>query len=136
MNGRAFFDSNICIYCFDTDPGRQARALQLVSAGGVISPQVVQETCSVFLRKRGLLPDQVARIVRRLGEYCEVADVSLTTSLYALELMASVKLSWWDALIVAAALEAGCTTLWSEDMQHGLVVQDLMIIRNPFADHV
>ena len=106
--------------------------MQLVSAGGVISPQVVQETCSVFLRKRGLLPDQVARIVRRLGEYCEVVDVFLTTPLYALELMASVKLSWQDALIV----EAGCTTLWSEDMQHGLAVQDRMIIRSPLADHV
>lgn len=135
-----FLDSNVFIYLFDeTDERRREIARRLVHDGlesgdSCISFQVVQETLAVLtgtLKKRATPAD--AR--RFLGAILEpLWRVMPSPSLYerGLELQQRYALGFHDALIVAAALEGGCTRLWSEDMQDGLRV-DRLTIRNPFA---
>lgn len=135
-----FLDSNVFVYLFDeTDERRREIARRLVHEGletgdSCISFQVVQETLAVLtgkLKKRATSAD-----ARRFlgGVLAPLWRVMPSPSLYehGLELQERYSLGFYDALIVAAALEAGCTRLWSEDMQDGLRV-DGLTIRNPFA---
>lgn len=125
-------DSNVAVYAFSKDERRMA-AMELLKAGPKISVQLLNEFVSVSLRKRGApwgeieealdLIDRLAGSVRDLGY-----DVHLT----ARSLAQRYKLGFYDALIVAAALLDECETLYSEDMQHGLVVDERLTIMNPF----
>ena len=128
----AFFDTNVLIYA--QQPGRKGdRARALLAGGGRLSVQVLNEFAAVSSRK-------FARDWTAIGEAIEDAltlldpPLPLTLALHvaARELAATHQVSFYDALVVAAATEAGCDTLWSEDMQEGRVFGGLTI-RNPFA---
>jgi predicted nucleic acid-binding protein len=133
MPGSRFLDTNILIYAFAADDPRSARAEALMTEGGVIGVQVLNEFTNVARRK---LHWQWAQI--------EAAFVVIETLLGpALPLTAAIharavtlardhKLSFYDALILAAALDAGCTVLCSDDMQHGQKFGSLKI-GNPFG---
>jgi predicted nucleic acid-binding protein len=134
-----FFDSNVFIYFFDsTDPRRQQIATQLVEkaieAGtGCISFQVVQETLRVITGKlpRPATPEEALLFMAHSLQ--PLWRVMPSAALYekTLQLRSRWKLSFYDSLIVAAALEAGCKRLLSEDMQHGQRIEGLRI-ENPF----
>jgi predicted nucleic acid-binding protein len=134
-----FFDSNIFIYAADlASPAKRAIAWQLVrdalhSKEGRISFQVIQETLSVITRKFD--PPVPADDARRLMETIMVPmwRVMPSQQLYerALEIQARYLFRFYDALIVAAALNAGCSRLLSEDLQHGQRIEGLTI-QNPF----
>jgi predicted nucleic acid-binding protein len=139
MSGADFFDTNVLVYMVDRrDPKKQAIAQSLVgdalaAGSGVISFQVVQETLHALTRKaRQVLPAVDA------AELLDAVLVPLWTvqpsaRLYgkALQVQAKQGFSFYDSLIVAAALEAGCKRLYSEDLQHGQRVGTLRI-ENPF----
>ena len=140
MNGRFFLDTNIFGYCFDRHvPYKQARANELVRKAlenrtGVISYQVVQEFINLALRKF----DPPMQIVD-VQQYATVilrpllaVPSSMALCQRALLLWDGQQRSWYDALIVAAALEARCAVLYSEDMQHGQRIEGLQVI-NPFV---
>jgi predicted nucleic acid-binding protein len=139
MSGRAFFDTNVLVYLFDEDsPAKQARAKELFAqhAGDgpiVLSPQVLQEFYVTVTRKlaRPLSPEDALSAVSGFSSFPVVA-VDGATVLKAVQLHQSESLSFWDALIVEAALEADCSTLFSEDLQGGRRFGDLRI-ENPFA---
>ena len=132
-----FFDTNILIYTLDpAEPVRQPIALQLVRQAlqgrtMAISTQVVLEFYNTALRRRLMTP---ALAVQLLQEWAGNEVVNSTPDLLwrAFELQQRLQLSVWDALIVQAALDAGCTTLYSEDMQHGMQITGLTIV-NPFV---
>lgn len=137
-----FLDTNVFVYLFDeTDERRREIARRLVHEGiesgeACISFQVVQETLAVLtgkLKKRAS-PGEARRFLA--GVLAPLWRVMPSPALYerGLELRERYALGFYDALIVAAALEGGCTRLWSEDMQDGLRV-DRLTIRNPFAEH-
>ena len=138
MSVEHFIDTNVFIYLFDeTAPDKRRRAERLVdrslkNGSGCISYQVVQETLHVLTRKLGARP-QSARLLLD-DVLAPLWRVNPSRSLYArgLRLHAQYGFSFYDALIVAAALEAGCARLYSEDLQHGQQV-DHLTIRNPFA---
>lgn len=129
---KPFFDSNVLVYAYTTDPRRE-RAAEVLSAGGVISVQVLNEFTNV-LRKKLRQDWQVIELavlsLRRL--FPDVAPLTVRTHSAALELARDRNHSFYDAMIIASALEAGCDTLFSEDMQHGQIVNGL-VITNPFA---
>jgi predicted nucleic acid-binding protein len=140
MSDKYFLDTNVFVYCFDrSDRRKQERADRLVSEAvadqlGVISTQVVQEFSNVALRKfRTPMTPAECRIYLEavLTPLCEVFP---TLSLYneALRLHETTKLSFYDCLIIASAISAGCRILYSEDFQAEQVI-DGLIIRNPFA---
>ena len=139
MPAEFFPDTNVLVYTFDRqEPDKQARSRRLVeralgTGDGVVSSQVVQEFLNVALRKfeRPLSEDQALRYLREvLDPLCLVFP---STSLYetAVTLCRRWRFSFYDSLIVAAALESKCNVLYSEDFQDGQEVESLTIV-NPF----
>ncbi|MEO8124165.1 MAG: PIN domain-containing protein [Burkholderiales bacterium] len=139
-----FFDTNIIVYAHDTtDALRGERARQLLFEAMrqrklVISTQVMQEFYSVVVRKNWMQPDDAFTALRLLAEHT-VVPASADSVLRAIGLQQRYVVSVWDALIVQAALDAGCPVLFSEDLQHGQVFQALggaaaeVTVVNPFA---
>lgn len=132
-------DTNIFIYCFDGAEAKKRKiALDLVYAAvsenlGLISWQVVQEFLNVALKKfskKLSVEDAQLYLDRNLAILCCVFP-SLELYRLALSLHQSTGYSFYDSLIVAAALEAGCDVLYSEDFQHKQIIRGLKII-NPF----
>ena len=138
MSAEHFLDTNILVYLFDeTDPFKQKRAETLVSeclasGNGCISFQVVQETLNVLIRGLGFVSEDARRVLDDV--LLPLWQVNPTAALYqeAISLRSRYGFSFYDSLIVAAALEAGCNRLYSEDLQHGQMIQQLTIF-NPFT---
>ena len=130
----AFLDSNILAYAFGDDKLKRPPARDLLQSGFVISVQSLNEFANVARRKLRFDWADVREALLAI-ETLSVAIVPVTLSLHgkALALADRYRLSVYDGMIVAAALEAGCDTLWSEDMHHGLVVDRRLMIRNPFG---
>ena len=127
----AFFDTNILVYAQETGV-KADRARALLEAGGKLSVQVLNEFSAVSRRKQGR---DWREISEAISDALALVDppLSLTLDLHAAAraLAEAHRLSFYDALIVAAAIEAGCDTLFSEDMQHGRTIGGLAIV-NPF----
>ncbi|QHI99045.1 PIN domain-containing protein [Xylophilus rhododendri] len=134
---RSLLDTNVLVYADAADePAKQKRAIALItatrSAGtAVLSTQVLQEYVNVALRKLRLPPDLIRE---RIGFYRRFEMVSASPDLIAgaLDLYVLRSLSFYDALIVQAAIVGGCERVLSEDMQHGAVLGGVRI-ENPFA---
>jgi len=139
MSDRFFLDTNVFVYSFDrTAPAKAGRAAQLIREAltaqkGVVSYQVVQEFFNVALR-RFTHPMPAADAGQYLNTvFRPLLAVHSSQALYAeaLHLHAQSGLSWYDSLIVSAAIQARCAILFSEDLQHGQRFGALQV-RNPF----
>ncbi len=142
MPAENFIDSNIFVYMLDTSaPAKRQRARELVygllgDRTGCISYQVVQESLNALIRKLGEPPDAVTAFLEEvLLPLWQINQINASPELYrsGLRMQARYGFSLYDSLIVATALGAGCTTLYSEDMQDGQRIEGLTI-RNPFAE--
>ena len=141
MNGSAdrfFLDNNLLVYVVDpTDRRKQDIALVVIAeahqGNGCLSYQVVQEWFNVVLRKSAspLSLAEATRLYRMLLEPLWRIHSSRELMDAALDIHKTSKVSWWDALIVSAALQGGCGRLLSEDLQHGAAIQGVRI-ENPF----
>ena len=137
MSGRSFLDTNLLVYTDDQDsPEKQRRALELVSEcrrrrSGVVSTQVLQEYFVAATRKLGVAADVARRKTEIFGGF-DIVTLGFGDVLGAIDLHRLHRLSFWDALVVRAALASGCTRLLSEDLQHGQRFEGLEIV-NPFA---
>jgi predicted nucleic acid-binding protein len=134
---RVFVDTNVLVYADDRDAGSKAqRARELVGdvfreQNGVLSTQVLQEFFVVTTRKLGVDP-KLARRKLELLATLEIVSIQVPHILHAIDLHRLHSVSFWDALILACAAAAGCTRLWSEDLQDGAVISGVRI-ENPFA---
>jgi len=127
-----FFDTNILVYAHSVRDDRTAIARQVLLEGGVVSVQVLNEFASVARAKLGFTWPQVQEAINSILILCpNPRALSLDTRLRALEISKRYGFSIWDGLIVAAAIEAKCSTLLTEDLQHGQVVEGLRV-ENPF----
>lgn len=135
MSGKTFLDTNIVVYLYSGDePEKQAAALALIEQiNPVVSTQVLSELANTLSRKFGLAYDVVAQAVEEVGDACTVVPVMPDTIAQALALAQKYRYSYYDSLILAAALSAGCKTLATEDMQHGQLIEDVLTIHNPFG---
>ena len=139
MSADDFLDSNVLVYSVDTGfPEKRQRAMELVTrsvneATGCISFQVVQETLNVLIGRLGTPVDRLRVLMDDV--LSPLWQVYPSAPLYqsAITLQGRYELSFYDSLIVAAALEAGCTRLYSEDLQRGQQIQRLTIL-NPFVN--
>jgi predicted nucleic acid-binding protein len=126
-----FFDTNILVYAFLDFEKRQA-ALEILSEGGVISAQVLNEFTSVARNKRQRAwPEIDAALAVIHDRFPNIVPLTADIHASAVSLTKRFGFSFYDALIVATASEAGCKTLYSEDMQHSGRFADLTIV-NPF----
>ncbi|MGC2185181.1 MAG: PIN domain-containing protein [Terriglobales bacterium] len=140
MSGRFFLDTNIFVYAFDTrSPAKAKRATQLIrravdTGDGLVSYQVVQEFFNVAFR-RFQHPMNVAEAEQYLiTVFRPLLAVHSSPALYveAMHIAGKYRLSWYDCLIVAAALQSQCSVLYSEDLQNGQEIENLRI-DNPFS---
>jgi predicted nucleic acid-binding protein len=127
-----FADTNVVLYLLDDGP-KAARAEAILGQGPRISVQVLNEALVNCRRKAGLSWEETGAFLAGVRALCEVEDLTPQTHDVGRALAERYGLSVYDAMIVAAALLAGCATLWSEDMQDGLVVEGRLRIVNPFA---
>ena len=128
---KPFIDSNVILYLLSGDVGKADRAQSLLQAGGVISVQVLNEVASVCSRKLKMPWEEVDAVLLATKAACDVVPLTLASHEMAVELAKRFQLSLFDANIVASALMAGSETLFSEDMQSGMVIATLQI-QNPF----
>lgn len=134
MNGgEDFFDTNVVLYLLSADTSKADRAEELVALRGTISVQVLNEFVAVASRKLHMQMIDVREALAGIRAVCAVVPITIETHDRAVEIAERYGLSIYDALIVAAALLAGCKTLHSEDMQDGQVIERQLTIRNPFA---
>lgn len=131
MSGE-FADTNVVLYLLDDSP-KADRAEQVLKRGPRISVQVLNEALVNCRRKAGLTWDEAAAFLAGIQTLCPVEDLTLQTHEVGRAVAERYGLSVYDAMIVASALIAGCTTLWSEDMQDGMLIEGRLRIANPFA---
>ncbi len=132
MSVSPFFDTNVLIYAFaDGDPRNQA-ARELLGEGGVTGVQVLNEFVSITRRKLGFRWDEVLESLAAIRVLCaSVAPLTVESHERALHIAQRFGYHIFDALVIAAALDAGSSTLYTEDLQDGQTIETLTI-RNPF----
>lgn len=135
MRANVFVDTNIWLYALVQNPAdtRHQRAADFVFGldRPKINSQIMRETCHNLIKKAGRSEAELQRFLVDWSTTCEVIHSHVGQHVWASQLREKGAFSYWDSLIVAAALDAGCTTLYSEDMQHGLKVEGQLTIVNP-----
>jgi predicted nucleic acid-binding protein len=131
---RAFLDTNVLIYALAENDPRSAKAEELLAAGGIFSVQVLNEFTSVARKKLSLSWAEVGEAIDAFLVLCP-SPLPITIELHkaAREIAEKRGYDVYDALIIAAALEAECSTLYSEDFQDGQRINGHLTVRNPFA---
>lgn len=126
------FDSNVLLYLTSAHPTKNRIAEDLLRAGGVVSVQVLNEVVAVARRKFRMDWSEVGELLSPIYSACRIVPVGFETHEGGMLIAERFGFRIYDSVILAAAIEAGCTTLLSEDMHDGQTIAGLTI-RNPFA---
>jgi predicted nucleic acid-binding protein len=130
---RDFLDTNVLIYAVAKNDPRASRAEGLLASGGIVSVQSLNEFVSVARRKLGMSWKDVKEFLDLICILCpKPVPISLDTHRVALAIAEKYGYNIYDALVASSALEAGCKTLYSEDLQDGQIINRQLTIRNPF----
>lgn len=135
---KVFFDSNILVYFADSaDPQKQQIAENLIknaviNANGVISTQSLQEFFAATTRKLLCTKEKAKEYVENFSDSFTVEQVSVPLILKAINISIKNQFSFWDSLILSAAIQSGCIICYSEDLSNGQIVEGVKIV-NPFA---
>jgi len=127
-----FHDTNVLLYLLSADPAKADRAEALVASGGRVSVQVLNEFAAVASRRLGMGWDEIRTVLDGVRGVCGVDPVTTQVHDRATRIAQRHRMGIYDACIVAAALEAGCGILYSEDLQHGQVFERRLKVVNPF----
>ncbi len=128
----SFLDTDVLVYFASGDPAKVNRAEAVLAAGGAISVQVLNELTNVARRKLHLSWPEIRAVLETLRGLLTVHPLTVDSHEAGLALAERYGFSLYDAMIAASALGAGCDTLLSEDMQHGMVLDEGLRILNPF----
>lgn len=140
-----FVDSNVWLYTLLSDPKakpqeetrKRNQAIALLDRIiPIVSTQVINEVCSVLQRKAKFNENQLKSIIQAFNDSCTVIELNYDILLLASDLRLRYNFSFWDGLIIASAIESGADTLYSEDMQDGLLVLKSLQIINPFNNSI
>ena len=135
MSGSFFLDTNVLVYAYSgTDPAKSPLAQALCAANGAwLSTQVMIEFVNVSHRKFKKSWPVIQQEVQKFPQDFLIHPTTPATILRGIQVAQRYGFSWFDALIVAAALECGCDTLYSEDLQHGQLIDSTLRVVNPFG---
>ena len=133
MKDKHFADTNVLLYLLSQDSQKADAAEAILNTGVTISVQVLNETTQVLRRKVKLSWSETHEFLSLIRSLCRVTPLTLQTHIKGLKLAERYQFSVYDSMIVAAALLADCQILYSEDMQHGLLVEGQLLIQNPFS---
>lgn len=131
MSDKIFIDTNILVYFYTkTEKAKLDVLAELLDEPDlVISTQVLNELSHVLLKKFKTPHDDIAKLLKELSQWCFVYTVEIATMFHALK----YKVSYFDGLMLATALECDCGIMYSEDMHHGCLVEESVRIINPFV---
>lgn len=133
MQDKVFLDTNILLYAFSTkNEEKHSIAKNLVLSNAVISVQVINEVTVNLLKKFNFNEEQVQQFLQSSYNRYEISELNYETFSKASNVRKNHLLSYYDSVIVAAALLSNCTTLYSEDMHHELIIEKQLKIINPF----
>lgn len=128
-----FVDTNVVIYSLSQDNVKQDKAFAILADKPVMSVQVLSETANIMRRKLGFDGAAISAVINRLSQACTILQpLTLEILNKSLDVADRYGFSHYDSLIIAAALQTNCHTLYSEDMQHGQVIDGKLRIINPF----
>jgi predicted nucleic acid-binding protein len=128
----SFFDTSVLLYVLSDDTVKADRIETLLSARGVISVQVLNEFAVVALQKLKMPLHEVREILDTIRAVCSVEPITVETHDRGLAVFERYRFSLFDSILVAAALISGAKILYSEDLQHGQVIDDQLRVTNPF----
>ena len=129
---RPFVDTNVLLYLISADAAKAERAEQVLAGRIVISVQVLNEFANVVRRKHSLDWAELQQVLAVISSYCEGLALTVATHQRGLALARHYQFSIYDAMIAAAALEAGCDSLFSEDFHTGQRIDSQLLVVNPF----
>jgi len=134
MSDKVFLDTNVLVYCYtETEPGKQTIAQGIAqSPEAWVSTQVLQEMSNTLRKKFGKTWSDIDQTLDEICQNFEVFINQPETLKDALRLADRYGYSLYDSLILSSGLSIGCKTVYSEDMQHGQIIDDFLVIRNPF----
>ncbi|WP_205738455.1 PIN domain-containing protein [Billgrantia endophytica] len=130
---KVFIDSNVVLYLLSEDVAKADAAEALLKRKPIISVQVLNEVTNVCVRKLGMAWDEIGQFLDLVRSFCKVVPLTVEMHDRARQLAERHRLSFYDACIVATASIEGCQVLFTEDMHHGLIIEDSLTLRNPFA---
>lgn len=129
----SFIDTNVLLYIASDDQAKANRAESIISNGdGVVSVQVLNELTNVARRKMRMSWADTRAFLSMIRALLPIRPLTVEVHETGLGLAERYRLSIFDAMIAASALDAGCVTLWSEDMQDGMMIESRLRIVNPF----
>lgn len=128
----AFLDANIILYLGTEDEAKASRAEDLLAEGRVVSVQVLNEFVRVASRKYRMPWPEIEDTLKTIRAACRIEPLTLAVHEAAVDLARDHDFSFYDALIVASARIAECDSLFTEDVQHGHVIDKVLTILNPF----
>jgi predicted nucleic acid-binding protein len=131
-----FADTNVVVYAYSrTEKGKQAKASDiLVNHDCLVSTQVLNEYCNVCIRKNFIPVSDIQKDINEILNNCGLYIVNETTISKALFVKNRYGFSYYDSLVIASALKCECSVLFSEDMQHGQIIENTLEIVNPFLE--
>jgi predicted nucleic acid-binding protein len=129
----AFFDTNVLLYLLSEEAVKADRVEELLSTGGTLSVQVLNEFAAVATRKLAMRVAEIKEILATVRAVCTIKPLDVETHELGLELAERYRYSIYDSMILASALRAGCSTVFSEDFQHGQKIDRLTIV-DPFKN--
>jgi predicted nucleic acid-binding protein len=134
MISRKAVDTNVLLYAIDLDsPDKLVIAADLLDREPVICSQNLSELINVLLKRWKYPKEKIGMMVTVMLDTCKFFPITQTTYLKSIELTKKYDLQIFDAIIVASAIEAGCDTLYSEDLQHNMVIEQQLTVINPFV---
>ena len=129
----AFFDTSALLYLLSSDAAKSDRVEALLADRGTISVQVLNEFAAVAIRKLKMPLPEVREVLDTIRAVCDVETVTIETHDRALAIVERHGISLYDSLLIAAALIADCKVLYSEDLQHGQLIDRKLRVVNPFS---
>jgi len=132
MKDKFFADTNIVVYAFDEKAAKREKARAIIKEQPVISSQVIIESLNVCIKKLKLSKEKAYKNSILLFKLCEFNSIEPSTFITAYSISEKYGYSHLDSLIIASALEANCSILYSEDMQHNQLIEKKLRIINPF----
>jgi predicted nucleic acid-binding protein len=127
-----FFDTSILLYLFSSDTEKADRVESLLAESGTMSVQVLNEFTAVASGKFKVPLHEIRDVLETVRDICLTESLTVEDHDRACRIMEDYELSFYDSVIVASALHAGCTVLYSEDLQHGQVIDKQLKVTNPF----
>jgi predicted nucleic acid-binding protein len=129
-----FFDTSVLLYLLSSEAEKADRVEALLADSGVISVQVLNEFTTVASRKLAMPLADIREILETVRKICRTQPLTVEDHDRAIQIMERYKFSFYDSVIVASALRADCKILYSEDLQHGQVIEKQLTVINPFDD--